>query len=78
MIGIVERILGNDDYDRDRKLIREALESEVYSVEETADGTDALRVLFASCPWTGARCVPGKARGSGRLTRWITRLHSIF
>ncbi len=50
MIGIVERILVNDDYDRDRKLFREALESEVYSVEETADGTEGLRVLFASRP----------------------------
>ncbi len=38
MIGIVGRILVIDDYDRDRKLFREALESEVYSVEETADG----------------------------------------
>ncbi len=41
MIGIVERILVIDDYDRDRKLIREALESEVYSVEETAVGPKA-------------------------------------
>ncbi len=50
MIGIVGRILVIDDYDRDRKLIQEALESEVYSVEETADGPEGLRVLFASRP----------------------------
>ncbi len=50
MIGSVERILVIDDNSRDRKLFREALESEGYSVEEASDGPQGLRVLFASRP----------------------------
>ena len=50
MIGPVERILVIDDNSRDRKLFREALELEGYSVEEAADGPEGLKVLIASRP----------------------------
>ena len=46
----MERILVIDDNSRDRKLLRDALEHEGYDVEETADGAEGLKVLFASRP----------------------------
>ncbi len=46
----MERILVIDDNSRDRKLLRDALESEGYGVEEVGDGTEGLKVLFAIRP----------------------------
>jgi two-component system KDP operon response regulator KdpE len=46
----VERILVIDDNGRDRRLLRDVLESEQFAVEEAADGAEGLRVLFASRP----------------------------
>jgi two-component system KDP operon response regulator KdpE len=46
----VEYILVIDDNDRDRRLLRDALEQEGYGVEEAADGAEGLRVLFSSRP----------------------------
>jgi two-component system KDP operon response regulator KdpE len=46
----VERILVIDDNSRDRRLLRDALEHEGYAVEEAADGSEGLKVLFASRP----------------------------
>ncbi len=50
MISPVERILLIDDNNQDRKILRDALELEGYSVEEAPDGPEGLRVLFASRP----------------------------
>ena len=46
----MEQILIVDDNRTDRKLLRDALESEGYSVEEAADGTEGLKTLFARRP----------------------------
>ena len=46
----MEQILIVDDNRSDRKLLRDALESEGYGVEEAADGTEGLRTLFARRP----------------------------
>jgi DNA-binding response OmpR family regulator len=50
IIGFVERILVIDDNERDRRLLRDALEHEGYAVEEAADGAEGLKILFASRP----------------------------
>lgn len=50
MIGPMERILAIDDNDRDRRLLRDALEAEGYEVEEASDGAEGLKVLFTSRP----------------------------
>ncbi len=50
MIGLMERILVIDDNSRDRKLLRDALELEGYSVEEASDGPEGLKALFTSRP----------------------------
>ncbi|MCH8919748.1 MAG: response regulator transcription factor [Chloroflexi bacterium] len=46
----MERILVIDDNSRDRKLLRDALAHEGYTVDEAADGADGLKVLFHSRP----------------------------
>ncbi len=46
----MEQILIVDDNRADRKLLRDALESEGYGVDEAADGTEGLRALFARRP----------------------------
>ncbi len=49
-IGSVERILVIDDSERDRRLLRDTLESAGYAVEEAAGGGEGLRTLFARRP----------------------------
>ena len=46
----MERILVIDDNERDRRLLRDALEHEGYSVESAADGVEGLKVLFERRP----------------------------
>lgn len=46
----MERILVIDDNDRDRRLLRDALEHRGYAVEEATDGAEGLKALFASRP----------------------------
>ncbi len=46
----MERILVIDDNERDRRLLRDALEHEGYSVESAADGAEGLKVLFERRP----------------------------
>ena len=46
----MERILVIDDSERDRRLLRDALEHEGYSVESAADGAEGLKVLFERRP----------------------------
>jgi len=46
----MDRVLVIDDNSRDRRLLREVLEREGYSVDEAGEGSTGLRALFAGRP----------------------------